>query len=90
MLRVPSKATYFPGNRQPRILNGVLKRNDFAAGRQNAERPSASAPTTNAPTYIYIYIHIYMYAYIHVEQREKEERRGWRKTVEAHAGKVSR
>ena len=35
-VRGQSGPTYFPGNGQPRILNGVLKRNDFAAGRQNA------------------------------------------------------
>lgn len=71
MFRVPSKATYFPGNRQPRILNGVLKRNDFAAGRQNAERTSASVPTTNVPTHIYIYIHVRMPTYTYTTERER-------------------
>lgn len=81
MFRVPSKATYFPGNRQPRILNGVLKRNDFAAGRQNAERPSASVPT-------HTYTCIYTHTRTRREERERERAmtrakgRRWRPTRE--------
>lgn len=79
MFRVPSKATYFPGNRQPRILNGVLKRNDFAAGRQNAERTSASVPTTNVPTHIYIFIYTYVCLYMHIQQRKSNDAGGERR-----------